>query len=176
MSLTLRNAPVYAATNTIPSVILRGVFGYALVEPLPELPKGKTGYQAVKEMILANTTHSFPEGTMQIDTPTPSIDPLGNSSVLVTALPGSYLSGSTAFIYRRLPIGDALGTQIAQGAVTPSQFTDTHAMVSALAAASGINIVPADIVNLPISGGVAVIRAADESFFFVPGSEFSISS
>ena len=175
MSLTIRSAPSYALTQSLPNVQLRQVIAYALVDPRPELPSGKSGAELVKEMILALTTHSFPEGSMQIDPPATSADPKGNSTVLVTALDGSQLTGSMTFFYRRLPIDEALGERIPQGSIVPTNYANSHAMLADLIALTGIELRPNDIENLPVSGGSVTIRAASSSYFFVPGSEFILS-
>jgi hypothetical protein len=75
-----------------------------------------------------------------------------------------------------MTVGEALENQIDPGAVNPSSYASVHAMLAALVTATGIELTTDDFEDLPISGNTALLRATGNSYFFTPGSEYTITA
>lgn len=159
------------------SVAVRQLIGHAWAEdtskPLPNL----AGQTALLNLINANSNRTFTLSQISLDVPAvATASPYGNTSVVVSALGPSNLSGAVTVFYNRQPISRALG-----GGGWPfsaiSSATTISALLPQINTFFGTTLVAADIVDGAVAAGASsvIITIASGSYMFIPGSTMTLA-
>lgn len=172
--INLRRLAGYAMTQPANSINLRTLNGYAMV-PFAKLPTGANGASSLMTLILQKSKSVRPASQFSLGPVEVSTEPGYDSKALLTAQPSSLLSGSMYWYYNRAPMSKLSSAGNIAG-ITIGAAANTHALISAINAATGMVLTTADIVNTAIAAGAVevTITAADTSYIFAPGSTVNI--
>lgn len=175
VGVQLRQITGYAFESPAPGMQLRQIAGYAFETPQAAVPVSKTGDLALYDLInnnrLVSTVFSASNTTLGTPSALGSPDANGhNTSVTLTAKPGSGYSGSTTFYYKRRPISDLNPGSVSLGTIASD--TTVWALLPTINSKYGWNLTQSDVVNAAVKAGAMSLPlvAGSSSYQFTPGS------